>query len=42
MPDIVIDVPFAYEILDQIKTKAEKLESFPAELEKEMPQRYLF
>lgn len=39
MPDIVIDVPFAYEILETIKTKAEKLESFPNELEKEMPQR---
>ncbi|KAF7490664.1 hypothetical protein SSS_05079 [Sarcoptes scabiei] len=39
MPEIVIDVPYAYEILETIKSKAEKLDSFPEELVKEMPTR---
>lgn len=39
MPDIVIDVPYAYELLDTIKGKSEKLGFFPEELEKQMPQR---
>ncbi|XP_017465428.1 PREDICTED: programmed cell death protein 4-like [Rhagoletis zephyria] len=39
MPDIVIDVPYAYELLDTIKSKSEKLGFFPEELEKQMPQR---
>lgn len=39
MPEIVIDVPFAYELLDSIKSKSEKLGYFPEELEKDMPSR---
>ena len=41
MPEIVIDVPFAYELLDKIKNKCVKLGFFPDELEKEMPSRYV-
>lgn len=40
MPEIVIDVPFAYDILETLKNKSEKLGCFPEELEKEMPTRY--
>lgn len=39
MPEIVIDVPFAYELLDTIKEKSQKLGFFPEELEKQMPTR---
>lgn len=39
MPDIVIDVPFAYDILDDIKNRSKKLGFFPEELESEYPTR---
>lgn len=41
MPDIVIDVPFAYDILETIKNKAEKMDSFPEELLKHLPTRFV-
>lgn len=39
MPDIVIDVPFAYDLLDSIKNKAETMGFFPVELATQMPAR---
>lgn len=39
MPEIVIDVPYAYELLESIKNKSVKLGYFPEELDKDFPTR---